>query len=351
MNRTTRVPPSDIESIAADWIVRRDAGVSAAEERAFERWQAADPRHAAAVARHEKTWGVLDRPLRAGQGDWLLQQLRSRASRRRRQRVAAASAALAIVLLAGMLWRQERPAASTVLAPPTTPAVNAVVVGPEKRMLPDGSSVELRVGSDFTFDFSGPLRQIVLRQGEAHFDVAKNPGRPFVVAARGLEVRALGTAFSVQIGASEVEVLVTHGTVAVEQPRAASTVEGTPASPARLATVEAGRRVVVDLTDGKTNPTTAEQISAAELDERLAWRAPRLDFSDTRLAEAIALMNRLSVRKPAARFVIVDSALNDVRLSGLFRADNTDTFVRILEASFGVKAEQTGDIIALRKAR
>ena len=44
-----------IESAASDWVARRDAGLSAAEERAFQAWLA-EPDHAQAFARHEKTF-------------------------------------------------------------------------------------------------------------------------------------------------------------------------------------------------------------------------------------------------------------------------------------------------------
>jgi transmembrane sensor len=57
---------------------------------------------------------------------------------------------------------------------------------------------------------------VVLERGEAHFQVAKNPARPFVVVARGVEIRAVGTAFSVGLESTRVEVLVTEGQVAVE---------------------------------------------------------------------------------------------------------------------------------------
>ncbi|MCX6934448.1 MAG: DUF4880 domain-containing protein, partial [Verrucomicrobia bacterium] len=58
--------PSDDESIAATaaaWLAQRDDTFSAADAAAFERWCAADPRHAAAVARLENAWAALQ-PLR-----------------------------------------------------------------------------------------------------------------------------------------------------------------------------------------------------------------------------------------------------------------------------------------------
>jgi ferric-dicitrate binding protein FerR (iron transport regulator) len=63
------------------------------------------------------------------------------------------------------------------------------------------------------------------------------------------------------------------------------------------------------------------------------------------------LMNQQASPARRARFVIDDSSLNELRVSGFFRADNTETFVRLLEASFGVETERSGDVIILRKTR
>jgi transmembrane sensor len=42
------------------------------------------------------------------------------------------------------------------------------------------------------------LRQVKLDRGEAWFQVAKDPQRPFVVESGPVRVRAVGTAFSVR---------------------------------------------------------------------------------------------------------------------------------------------------------
>lgn len=235
-------------------------------------------------------------------------------------------------------------------APPTASA-RAVVVAPEKRTLPDGSVVEFKAGASISVDFAGRLRRVTLGRGEAHFQVAPNAERPFVVDAGGIEFRAVGTAFSVQLSAEAVEVLVTHGSIAVETALPAANLVST-SNPALavspLAVVVAGNRVRVDLVDGNSSPHVIQSaaMSEAELAERLAWRAPRLEFSGTPLAEAVALLNQHSRLK-----LILDPGLAHVELSGFFRADNTEAFLRVLEGTLGITGERSGNTIILRPAR
>jgi len=68
-----------------------------------------------------------------------------------------------------------------------------------RTILPDGSTVWLNAGSRIRYEpgFSGPLREVTL-QGEAFFDVVKQPGRPFIVHAGDLHIKVLGTAFNVK---------------------------------------------------------------------------------------------------------------------------------------------------------
>jgi len=65
------------------------------------------------------------------------------------------------------------------------------------------------------------------------------------------------------------------------------------------------------------------------------------------LAEVVALLNRHN----QVQLIIEDPAIARVALSGLFRADDTDAFVRILETGFNVKAERRGQTISLRRSR
>lgn len=224
------------------------------------------------------------------------------------------------------------------------------MIAPERQTLPDGSQVELKAGAEIAVDFSPDSRRVVLKKGEAHFQVMKSD-RPFVVAAGTVDFRAVGTAFAVQIGKTEVQLLVTEGQVAVET--AAVKPATGPQDAARrvsppdvLATVGPSKRMVIGLGPGvPISPPTA--IPAVEMAERLAWRAPRLEFTDTPLAEAVALMNRYNRRQ----FVILEADAGKLQVSGIFRADRIDSFVQLLETNFSVIAESSEATVGLRLKR
>jgi transmembrane sensor len=248
-----------------------------------------------------------------------------------------------IALGAGFAWRYQTSVPRDELA---LGATRAVVLTPAMQTLPDGSVVELKFGAQIAADFSGEFRRVSLIQGEAHFEVAKDAKRPFIVSAGGVEFRAVGTAFSVQLGKEQVEMLVTEGRVAVSKVPEPTTLAD-PGPPSDPVVVEAGKRVVMEL--GAATPQVAE-ISTAELAEKLSWRAPRLEFTDTPLAEAVALMNQHAAGRGLPRLVLEDEASAQLPVSGMFRADNTAAFVRILEVNFGLKAIPEGNTIALKKA-
>lgn len=335
---------AEIEDTAASWVFRREAGLTPAEQAAFDRWRAADSRNDAALTRHQRAWSALDRPRKAGQASLLLEKLAERTSRRRRRAVAI-SAACALLIAGTTFWTARHPSAAL-------PENRTLVVLPETRTLEDGSIVEMKPGAQIAVDFSGAFRRVALRRGEAHFQVARQ-SRPFVVTAGNVEFRAVGTAFSVQLAGAQVELLVTEGRVAVEKP-AGSPPAGVfpeptvPAAIPSLATVAAGYRVVVELAGERSVPAlTPSVVPPDEMTERLVWRAPRLEFSATPLAEAVALMNRHG----GAKLVIEDAELGKLPVSGLFRADRTEAFVRLLEANFGVRAEQAGQTTRLHRKR
>ena len=100
-----RESASAIEEAAARWIARRDAGfLDPTQAAEFEHWMVADPRHKAALARHERAWSLADRAVAAGNAQSMAQELGARASRRRRRRVAGTLACVTCFLLAGWTW-------------------------------------------------------------------------------------------------------------------------------------------------------------------------------------------------------------------------------------------------------
>src|SRR5207245_2615866 len=59
--------------------------------------------------------------------------------------------------------------------------------------LADGSKVTLNTASAVRADYTGRERRLTLVRGEAFFDVAKDPTRPFMVTAGSRQVIAVGT--------------------------------------------------------------------------------------------------------------------------------------------------------------
>lgn len=333
-----------IEELAAQWVFRREAGLSAGEEDEFARWLTADPRHADAMARYERAWGNLDRPRLSGQVGQFLERLQRR--RRRRHSIRLASLAMIVVMtLTTVFWMRtsrDQGASEGVL-----------VLAPEKRVLDDGSVLELKSGAKVRIEFNAARRQIVLEQGEVHFQVVHQAGRPFYVVAGEVEFRAVGTAFTVQMEPAALALIVTHGTVAVEETglsEPGETQEASPALPARAprVLVTAGRRVVVPR-EFTAQETALKETSlpAEEISEILSWRIPRLEFTETPLRKAVDLLNQYNTVK----LVIEDPGLAELRVSGLFRADRVETFVRLLETNFGVLAARTEPGIVLRRLR
>ena len=87
-----------------------------------------------------------------------------------------------------------------------------------RTILPDGSTVWVNAGSHISFDndFKGQTREVTLN-GEAYFDVVKNPKQPFIVHVSGYDIRVLGTAFNVKSypGDKTIETTLLRGLVQV----------------------------------------------------------------------------------------------------------------------------------------
>lgn len=337
----SRPPATDatIRESAARWTVRRDRGLSAKEAIDYELWLAADGRHAAAMKRAVGAWSVLDRIPDDLAGSVLAAATRRRIFRRRLALFGALPAAAALVLAGVLTWRP--PAES-----PRPFAQDSAVAGdPRELILSDGTVVRLNSGSEVIERFTAAERQVVLARGEAHFDVTKNPARPFIVQAGALQVRAVGTAFNVNLQSSRVEVLVTEGRVqlAAVPADAAAPAADAPALPL----IEAGERAV--LTGGfgaGSPPVVVTRIDDAEISRELAWQAPLLRLGGATLAELVLEFQRRS----GQRVVLADPALAQLRVGGRFRADDAAGFASLMATTLDLEVENAPDgTLVLRK--
>jgi transmembrane sensor len=93
------------------------------------------------------------------------------------------------------------------------PIINTISTprgGQYQLVLPDGTKVWLNATSALQFPvaFTGNTRTVELT-GEAYFEVAKNPARPFIVKVKAVEVKVLGTHFNINAYDNEPEMKTT----------------------------------------------------------------------------------------------------------------------------------------------
>jgi transmembrane sensor len=284
---------------------------------------------------HGVDWAV-----QAGVAAEVMVGTRQRA-RQRRQRRVAVFAAFCVLVVGGIgsvsyFSRPTKPAAIT--------ETSAMLVVPSRQTLPDGTIMELKDGARASVAYGATERRIRLEEGEAYFQVTKDSLRPFIVATGALEVRAVGTSFSVQRDSEQVAVMVTSGLVALDR----AVVGGArPETADSLALLDAGKRARIDLSHATSAPHI-EQIPEAMITQQLAWRIPRLEFTRTPLREAIAMINQHS----ATRLALDDPALGDVQISGLLRVDRVETLLPLLQTEYGIVAERQVDgNVMLRRSR
>jgi len=341
-----------IEEAAADWLALSAEGFSSAQKREFERWCRADTRHAAAVARLEATCALLKKmPLvRAELQPVIAFPVAARAGRP----VTASRRTLSPLRVALGLAAAITVAFLTVIQflPPPGSAAQVFTTstgGYERVALADGSVIELNAQTKVRVILTPTNRRVELVAGEAHFTVAHDRARPFIVSAGGVAVRAVGTAFNVRLAPTAVEVLVTEGKVSVAEVE--RVVPNARSAPVSTTYVAANERTLVHL-PSLTNPTQSapavEKITPATMRDALSWQERKLAFSETPLSEVVAQFNR----RNRVQLILGDAALAERPVGGTFAADNVEGFIRLLESGTTITVERQGETnVILRTKR
>ena len=334
-----------IRETAARWIVRRDRGLSAAESIEFELWLAADERHARAIQCADTAWAVLDRI-----PEDVARSVRVKPPRRWARYWLAVGGLAAAVAMAAIFGWQQRGDRARHQQQITTEKLAHDVTRARVLTLPDGSTVRLNVGSEIVEAFTPTERHVTIARGEAHFMVTKNASRPFVVRAGAVEVRAIGTAFDVNLQSAAVEVIVTEGKVEMSAAVSPASAEATPAAGSETprSVVGVSQRVVV--TFDQISPRAAMVVTdlpPEELTKALAWQSTLLRLGGATLAELAVEFQQ----QTGYRIVLADPELAGRRIGGRFRADNIEGFIRLLEEHFGVVSQRTpeGVIVLLKR--
>jgi transmembrane sensor len=203
-------------------------------------------------------------------------------------------------------------------------------------VLEDGTRVELNTDSRIVVHYRRGEREVKLVKGEALFEVAKDPARPFVVAARDRRVQAKSAAFNIRLQPKAVQVLVAEGAVQIAD-----------AKPFAAPKPEANLAAGVVALYGENGGGVAQPVAPARIDQTLAWRHGQIALNGQTLEGAVAEFNRYSAGR---QLVVADPAIAGYRLGGYFGVDDMAGFVRALQTTFPVKATQAKDTIYLSAA-
>jgi transmembrane sensor len=325
-----------IETAAAEWLVERDAGFAPGRAENFAAWRAADPRHEAAFAEAESALAMILEDLPAVRAPLEARRKQGRVVRPvifRAPVWAAGGLAAALAVFAGLWWLRPAPINATALQ------TFSAAGGPQQVALADGSTVNLNTASAVRVQLTPRERRIALDAGEAHFAVAHDQARPFIVTAAGVSVRAVGTAFNVRVVSDGVEVLVTEGRVTIERAESGAAVP--------TAFVSAAERILIPAIPASMLAPAVERVSADTIRDAIRWHRAVMTFSDVPLRDVIAQFNR----RNAVQLSLGDAALGDRAIGGTFAVDQPEAFARLLAQDGDLVAERRGPSgIVLRRA-
>lgn len=188
-------------------------------------------------------------------------------------------------------------------------------------MLEDKSLVQLNTNTKISVDYTDGERFIILRHGEAIFEVTPDKNRPFRVQAANGSAVALGTVFNVAIDQNKVTVTVIEGTVRV----AGNQTTNNPASQPVLVIGEAisYRDNIID-----------SQIHEADIKRITGWREGKLVFDNMPLLQAIEEHNRYT----SQHIILGDNQLKNLTISGVFRVGDTKSLLFLLKNTLNLKA-------------
>lgn len=377
---------SQIEDRAAAWLAKRDSGRwSEDDERELQSWLDGATAHMVAFIRLEAVWGEARRLKALGAGmqpgivpppnSWHLSPFLERPEGsgtvdrsdeapalapsqppppRRSWSTRALAAGLVLAVAAALTWYL-----ATSGFYYRTP-----VGGLASIPMSDGSKVTLNTDSAIRLAVTDQIRGVELERGEAFFEVAKDPSRPFVVTVGNKRVIAVGTKFSVRRTGDEVQVLVTEGKVRLEDDSltaasrktagssepatsaAQSGIDGTNHSSA-VRGGDGGMLLVAGaVAHAGESGVLVRNLPLMEVDDHLTWRSGYLTFRETPLAAVSAEFNRYNNRQ----IVIEDPVVAGIRISGKFRSNGFEAFVRLLEQGFPIQAQYSDGRIILNDA-
>lgn len=331
LERATRVPP-EVAAEAAVWVTRlHGPDRSKQMEQECQAWQQRSAAHQEAFERCTETWeGVAQVTVASAfaAASAPASDIGWRVGRHKAVRWASLGT-LALVVVAATVGYQHW----------VNRGVYTTAIGEQQLVvLDDGTRMTLNTNTQVQVDLQPKQRTVSIRDGEALFEVASNPSRPFIVRAGGSEVVAIGTVFAVRLTTEEagtkdaLAVTLLDGQVALQ-----AAPGGRGIAPKQPLHMVAGERIrLLGYSTGSQQPANVQRDrpNTAQL---VAWKRSEAVFDDVSLPDAVAEMNRYS-RTPITLLDV--QKLSDLRVSGSYRTGETAGFAHAVAALHGLRLRE-----------
>ena len=194
--------------------------------------------------------------------------------------------------------------------------------------LDDGSVVTLNTAGQLVVDYGSPMRRILLERGEAYFEVAEDPARPFTVDLGLRSVTAVGTEFNVRKDPQHYQVAVIEGAVAI----------GEFADVAAQHRLEAGWVAEVDV-----QRNDLEAFQPESMDRYAGWRTGMVSFSREPFYQVVQELNRYTRKK----ILIEDAAVMDLSVYAIVNIHEIDAALDGLEGLLPIEVTRHYDRIVI----
>ncbi len=300
--------PLTLSEMAARWYLHMREPYNPAEHKAFKQWLAEDPRHAAeydsiARAMHQldSTESIASLADAAEQHAFLMQEAKRKA---RQRRVGQLLAIFLFSVMSVLFYHQyETWQAAPVMQMAAQNPVGQIAL----KTLDDGTRIALSARSEMEVTYYRHQRHVLLKEGEAVFEVTKDPQRPFVVETDTAIITVLGTRFAVNRLEGLVRISVDHGRVKVEPKQLQPSAQDAPVEP----------RIITNDQVLEVYPNHATVLVNRPASDAFAFLDGRLVFDRASVDEIAATVSRYRLKPVAAEGKKVRNISADINIQDI----------------------------------
>ena len=192
--------------------------------------------------------------------------------------------------------------------------------------LSEGSKVTVNSNSKLIYpkQFQKDKREVEL-SGEAFFEVAKDPDRPFIINTGDIRIEVLGTSFNIKAyeDQEEIEVTVSTGKVAVY----------TSEDPDERVILVKGQKAIFYKSSTKIEVSLNENINFN------SWKTKQIIFEDTPMPEVIRIINEIY----KSDLKLVGEQLTDCPVTTTFDNQSLESVLNVLESTLDLSIKKKGN--------